>query len=80
MTSEHLFPFLESEDDMSAFAQVAGILARGDILPLALEVIRRGRMRASRKASGGVRGIVVVDVLRRLVARTIAQQMGVAVE
>ena len=53
MTSEHLFPLLESEDDMGAFAQFAGILARGDIPPLALEVIRRGRMSVLRKASGG---------------------------
>ena len=78
-TSEHLFPLLESEDDMGAFVQFAGILARGDIPPLALEVIRRGRMSALRKANG-VRGIVVGDVLRRLVARTIAQQIGAAVE
>ena len=78
MTSEHLFPLLESEDNMGAFVQFAGILARGDIPPLALEVIRRGRMSALRKANGGVRGIVVGDVLRRLVARTIAQQIGAA--
>ena len=37
-------------------------------------------MSALRKANGGVRGIVVGDVLRRLVARTIAQQIGAAVE
>ena len=37
-------------------------------------------MSALRKANGGVRGIVVGDVLRRLVARTIAQQVGAAVE
>ena len=37
-------------------------------------------MSALRKAYGGVRGIVVGDVLRRLVARTIAQQIGAAVE
>ena len=80
MTSEHLFPLLESEDDMGAFVQFAGILARWDIPPLALEVIRTGRMSALRKANGGVRGIVVGDVLRRLVARKIAQQIGAAVE
>ena len=80
MTNEHLFTLLESEDDLSLFSQFAGILARGDIPPNALEVIRRGRMSALRKANGGVRGIVVGDTLRRLVARTIAQQIGDAVE
>ena len=65
---------------MGAFVQFAGILARGHIPPLALEVIRRGRVSALRKANGGVRGIVVGGVLRRLVARTIAQQIGAAVE
>ena len=76
MTSEHLFPLLESEDDMGAFVQSAGILARRHP-PLALEVIGRGRMSALKKANGGVRGIVVGDVLR---PRTIAQQIGAAVE
>ena len=37
-------------------------------------------MSALRKANGGVRGTVVGDTLRRLVARTIAQQIGDAVE
>ena len=76
MTNEHLFALLESEDDVSLFTQFAGILARGDITPNAVEVIRRGGMSALRKASGGVRGIVVGDTPRRLVARTIAQHIG----
>ena len=37
-------------------------------------------MTALRKTNGGVRGIVVGDVLRRLVARTMAQQLGPQVE
>ena len=77
---EHLFLLLESEDDMGAFAQFAGILARGDIPPLALEVIRWGQVSTLRKANGFLRGTVVGDVLRSLVPRTIAQQFGVAVE
>ena len=36
--------------------------------------IRQGRMIALQKPLGGVRGIVVGDVVRRLVARTMAQQ------
>ena len=49
MTYEHLFTLLESEDNLSLFSQIAGILARGDICPNALEVIRKGRMSALRK-------------------------------
>ena len=68
---------MESEDDLSLFSQkkIAGILARGDIHPNALEV-----MSALRRAAGGVRGTVVGDTLRRLVAHTIAQQIDDAVE
>ena len=39
-----------------------------------------GRMTALRKGDGGVRGIVVGDVIRRLVARTISQQLSKTVE
>ena len=38
------------------------------------------RMTALRKANGGVRGIVVGDVVRRLVARTMAHQLAPQVE
>ena len=40
----------------------------------------RGRLTALKKPDGGVRGIVVSDVLRRLVARTIAKQYAEAAE
>ena len=39
-----------------------------------------GRMTALRKADGGVWGIVVGDLVRRVVARTIAQQIANSVE
>ena len=38
--------------------------------------LRMGRMTALRKRTGGVRGIVVGEILRRLVTRTIAQSLG----
>ena len=41
MTTNLLFAWLESEDDLSSFTQFARILARGDIRPSALEVIGR---------------------------------------
>ena len=45
-----------------------------------IEAIRMVRMTALRKANGGVRGIVVGDVVRMLVARTMAQQLARQVE
>ena len=44
-----------------------------------MKAIRFGRMTALSKPDGGVRGIVVGDFLRRLVARTLAQQYSQAV-
>ena len=41
---------------------------------------RVGRLTALQKPNGGVRGIVCWDVSRRLVARTMAQQLGPAIE
>ena len=54
--------------------------ARGQVPVDILPLIRLGRITALRKPSGGIRGIVVGDVFRRLVARTIAQQINPAVE
>ena len=45
-----------------------------------VDAIRLGRMTALSKPDGGVRGIVTGDVVRRLVARTMAQQLSDAVE
>ena len=80
MTYEHLQPFLESERDAELLCQVAALLARGHIPPTALQVLRLGRLTALNKPDGGVRGIVVSDVLRRLVARTIAKQCSLVAE
>ena len=60
---------------MTEFVLPTGILDRGDISPNAW-----GGMSALRKVDGGMPGKVVGDTLRRLVARTIAQQIGDAVE
>ena len=54
-------------------------LSRAETPPV-IDVIRLGRITALQKPNGGVRGIVVGDIFRRLVARTIAQQMSDVVE
>ena len=80
MTSDHLFPVLESEVDSGLFGQVGSLLAVGKVPPGILQAIRLGRMTALSKTDGGVRGIVVGDIVRRLVARTMAKQIARKVE
>ena len=55
-------------------------LSRAEAPSSIVSAIRLGRITALQKPNGGVRGIVVGDTLRRLVARTIAQKMIVEVE
>ena len=76
MTTAHLRILLESAAGSSLLEEVAIIFARGRIPEDILTVVRVGRMTALQKAEGGIRGIVVGDVFRRLVARTIAKQFA----
>ena len=69
MTAEHLKPLLADTVCTRLFGEEAGQFARGF-----LQAVKLGRMTALAKPDGGVRGIVVGDVFRRVVARTIAQQ------
>ena len=80
MTSDHLFPVLESEAASELLTQVASLLAVGQVPHTILEAIRLGRLLALQKPDGGVREIVVGDILRRLVARTIAKHISEKVE
>ena len=80
MTVEHLRLLLDSVKDQQLLCKLAQQVAVAGITPTVVEAIRMGRMTALRKTNGGVRGIVVGDVLRRLVARTMAQQLGPQVE
>ena len=80
MTSDHLFPVLENEGDSNLLCRVASLLAVGQVPDSTLEAVRLGRMTALSKPDGGVRGIVVGDIFRRLVARTIAKQVAEKVE
>ena len=80
MTTEHLNPVLENDASLIALFRVAVLFSGGQVPPNALEGLRLGRITALAKPDGGVRGIVVGDVFRRIVARTIAQQIGDQVE
>ena len=80
MTRDHLRPLWESTRDLHLLFQLGEFFARGQIPVTIANIVRRGRMTALRKDGGGVRGIVVGEVIRRLTARTIAQQLAPAVE
>ena len=70
MTSDHLFLVLENEGDSDLFVRVGSLLASGNVPPATVQAIRLGRMTALSKPDGGVQGIVVGDIIRRLVARS----------
>ena len=75
MTVDHLFPILESEPDSELLVQVVSKLACGDVPEEVIDGIRLWRLTALNKP-GGVREIVVGDIIRRLVARTMAKQVA----
>ena len=76
MTSEHLRILLENVRDGHLFFLIGQQLAQAVALEAATQAMRLGRLIALRKADGGIRGIVASDVVRRLVSRTITQQLG----
>ena len=80
MTSDHFFPVLENEIDSGWLVELAQILAVGVVPNEILIFIGLGRFTALRIEGEGVRGIMVGDMLRRLVARTMAQQVSMEVE
>ena len=78
MTVEHLRPLLDSPRDHRLLHTLAEGLAQGVVFESIVDAVRLGRMAALSKPDGW--GIVVGDVVRRLVSRTMAQQMSAAVE
>ena len=80
MTVEHLRPLLERPADAELLCSLGQELAEASTPSSMVDVLRRGRITTLQKPDGGVRGIVVGEVFRRLVARTMAQQLSSAVE
>ena len=75
MMVEHLQLLLDMPRDLRAFFQAGEKLSRAQVPSSVRDAIRLGRMTALEKPNGGVRGIVVGDIVRRLVACTMSQQM-----
>ena len=77
--ADHLRPVFDNPRDTHLFFRMGEQLAQGHPPQGANDTIRLGRMMALQKPSG-VRGIVAGDIVRRLVAWTMAQQLSTAVE
>ena len=77
MTAEHMRVLLHNERDSGLLFEMALDVVRADIPEAVLEAIRLGRMTALQKPGGG---IVVGDILRRLVAKTLAQETSHHIE
>ena len=75
MMAEHLRLMPESTEDTELLALFADTFAKGGVPQEIVDAIRMGRMIALRKLDGGFRGIMVGDLFRRLVSRTLAQQV-----
>ena len=80
MTIEHIRSLLESPNDSSLLFRAAEELSRGNMPDEVIRMLRMGRMTALQKPRGGVRGIVAGDIVRRLVSRAMAKQLGEAFE
>ena len=76
MTADHLKVVLENHRDSDLFHNICQLLVRAAVPREIFSAIRIGRLIALQKANGGIRGIVAGDLLRRLVAQTMAQQLG----
>ena len=79
MTNEHLRLLLDDWASMQVFFKAGEVFSRGLIPESMVQLVKMGRMTALSKSDGGVRGIVARDVFRRLIARTMAKQLGDAV-
>ena len=71
-----LRPLLNCRSDLVVLHKLGERFARAQVPQPIVDAIRMGRVAALRKRDGGVRGMAAGDVFRRLVARTIAKQLG----
>ena len=76
MTADHLFPIPEDKADSLLLLEAVSGLATGDVPTEIIEGLRLGRLTALQKPDGGVREIVVGDIVRRLVASTLTMQVS----
>lgn len=73
LTADTLRLVLDNEATTNLFVDVCQMLAQARIPPHIAKALGLGRMVALQKPHGGVRGLVIGDVLRRVVSRSMAQ-------
>lgn len=78
--AERLQVLLDDEESAALLSQAAEKNARARLPQPVVKAIRFGRLTALTKPKGGVRGIVTGDIMRRMVARTLAQAYSSAFE
>ncbi|CAE7379290.1 unnamed protein product, partial [Symbiodinium pilosum] len=71
MTNEHVRILLDEVEDSQLLHNVAERFAQANVPPDALAALRVGRVVALRKPGGGVRALIVGDVLTRLVGEAV---------
>ena len=71
---EHLLPHRDNVEDCSKFFEISQAFAQAKFPEEIVSALRVGQMTALQKANGEIQGIVVGDVIRRLVAKTLAKQ------
>ena len=76
MRYEHLRVLLEDDDSWASFVDLCRAFARADVPSSVMKALRLGRMTASQKDNGKVRGIVAGSVLRRVACRAVAKHFG----
>ena len=80
LTMEHLRPLVESPSDTHLLHGVFLVACHCQYPSGGQGRLEVGRMTVLAKSDGGVRRIVAGDVIRRVIARTMAWQLGKAVE
>ena len=75
MRYEHLRLLIEDEELWGVFAQMAQAMARAEVPADVMQAMRYGRMSATKKEDGRIRGIVAASVMRRLKGQ--ATRLGV---
>ena len=80
MTTDHLRPLLDNVRDLHLLFSVREHLATDMAPQEVVEIGRGGRLTALKKPNGRIRDIVSGEVVRRLVSRTIDEQVRKAVE
>ena len=76
MTVERFLVLLDMPRDARAFFQACEKLCRAQVPVPIRDPIRLGRLIALQEPNGGVRGIVVGDIVRRLVSRNVPTDDG----